>query len=73
MPDWFGQNNSRSFALMQFDTRNDTNATTGGYSNPRLNAVIARASSASTAALAEREWHEAARFLMDDVALVPLT
>ena len=73
-PDWFGENNGRSFGMTQFDSRQLTQNTSnfGGYSNRILNSLFDRATTARSAELAKRAWSDAARLLMDDVALVPL-
>ena len=73
-PDWFGENNGRSMAMTQFDSRQLTqNASNfGGYSDRHLNALFDRATSAQSVELAKQAWSDAARLLMDDIALVPL-
>ena len=71
-PDWFGENNGRSFAMTQFDSRQSTSMNPGGYSNREVDALFDRATSAPSVDLAKRAWLDAARLLMEDVALVPL-
>ena len=74
IPDWFGVNNGRSVIPPLFDGRhlgaNSTNF--GRYHNGAVDAAIDRANTAPTARLAEQAWRDAARRLMDDVAVVPL-
>ncbi|GAA3213285.1 ABC transporter substrate-binding protein [Actinocorallia longicatena] len=72
-PDWYG-NNGRSIIQPLFDGRtygqNSTNY--GGYDNPKVNALIDRALTASTLTRAADAWHEADRLIMNDAAIIPL-
>jgi ABC-type transport system substrate-binding protein len=74
IPDWFGKNNGRSVIAPLFDGRhlglNTQNY--GGYQSQEVNAAIDRAIAAPRVELAEQAWSDAARQLMNDVALVPL-
>jgi ABC-type transport system substrate-binding protein len=74
IPDWFGGNNGRSVIEPLFDGRyfGKNTQNYGGYSNPEVDALIDRATTAGSPGLAEQAWSEAARRLMEDVALVPL-
>jgi ABC-type transport system substrate-binding protein len=73
VPDWFGDNNGRS-VIAYFDGRyfGQNNGNYGGYQNREVNAAIDRATAAPSIELAEQAWSDAARQLMNDVALVPL-
>jgi peptide/nickel transport system substrate-binding protein len=72
--DWFGENNGRSVIAPLFDGRHLGLSTLnfGGYQSQEVNAAIDRATAAPSAELAEQAWSDAARQLMNDVALVPL-
>jgi ABC-type transport system substrate-binding protein len=73
-PDWFGGNNGRSVSSPLFDGRHvgQNSPNYGGYQNPEVDAAIDRALAAPSAELAEAAWSDAARRVMDDVAIVPL-
>jgi ABC-type transport system substrate-binding protein len=73
-PDWYGENNGRSVIEPLFDSRHFGQNTVnyGGYSNPEVDALIDRATTAVSIELAERAWSEAAQRVMEDVAIVPL-
>jgi peptide/nickel transport system substrate-binding protein len=74
VPDWFGEINGRSVIQPLFDGRHFGQNTMnyGGYQNHEVDAAIDRAIAAPSAERAEQAWSEAARRVMDDVALVPL-
>ncbi|MEI6667759.1 MAG: ABC transporter substrate-binding protein [Acidobacteriota bacterium] len=74
IPDWLGRNNGRSFILTGFDSRNfgQNGLDWGGYLNPDVDRQIDRATTAPSAADAERAWIDVARRLIDDLALIPL-
>ena len=73
-PDWFGGNNGRSFVPVLFDGRHlgQNTANFGGYQNAEVDAAIDIANTAPTAERADKAWSDAARLVMDHVALVPL-
>jgi len=74
VPDWFGQNNGRSVIAPLFDGRHfgRNSQNYGGYQNSAVDEAIDRATTAPRVEVAEQAWFDAARRLMDDVALVPL-
>jgi ABC-type transport system substrate-binding protein len=74
LPDWYGENNGRSVIEPLFDGRHFGQNTVnyGGYSNPEVDALIDRATTAENTKSAEQAWSDAARHVMEDVAIVPL-
>jgi ABC-type transport system substrate-binding protein len=75
LPDWYGENNGRSVIEPLFDSRHFGQNTVnfGGYSNPDVDALIDRATTAVSIESAEQAWREAAQRVMEEVAIVPLT
>jgi len=73
-PDWFGEYNGRSVIAPLFDGRRfgQNSPNYGGYGNRDVNALIDRATTARSRELSNEAWSDAARRLMNDVALVPL-
>jgi peptide/nickel transport system substrate-binding protein len=73
-PDWYGENNGRSVMEPLFDGRHfgQNTPNSGGYSNPDVDALIDRATTAASIESAEQAWREAAQRVMEDVAIVPL-
>jgi len=74
IPDWFGQNNGRSVIAALFDGRQlgQNSGNFGGYQSAAVNDAIDRATTAASTEAAGQAWVDAARTLVDDVALVPL-
>jgi ABC-type transport system substrate-binding protein len=74
LPDWYGSSNGRSVFSPLFDGRQlgHMSMNYGLYANPATDAAIDRAMEAATVEDAEAAWSEAARLVMDDVAIVPL-
>ena len=70
-PDWFGQNNGRSVIAPLFDGRQfgQNSQNYGGYQSSVVDEAIDRATTAAREHVAEQAWVDAARRLMDDVAL----
>jgi peptide/nickel transport system substrate-binding protein len=74
-PDWNGANNSRSVIQPLFDGRTFGQASMdyGGYNSSEVNALIDRALSLPRFEDARRVWGEAARHVMADKAIIPLS
>jgi peptide/nickel transport system substrate-binding protein len=74
LPDWYGPNNGRSVFVPLFDGRQSGHMTTnyGLYANQLTDSAIDRALGASSIEAAEAGWAEAAKLVMDDIAIVPL-
>jgi peptide/nickel transport system substrate-binding protein len=74
LPDWYGHN-GRSVIPPLFDGRQlgQNTQNYGHYQSNEVNAAIDRATVAPSAELAEQAWRVAARLLLAEVALVPLT
>jgi peptide/nickel transport system substrate-binding protein len=73
LPDWFG-NDGRTTLASLFQTHCVENTTNYGcYSNHKVDDAIVAGEQATTPAQAAREWAAAARQIMVDAAVVPLT
>jgi peptide/nickel transport system substrate-binding protein len=73
LPDWFG-NDGRTTLAVLFQTQCVENTTNYGcYSNHKVDNAIAAGEQATTRAQAARDWAAAARQIMVDAAVVPLT
>jgi peptide/nickel transport system substrate-binding protein len=74
LPDWYGHN-GRSVIPPLFDGRQlgQNTQNYGRYQSSGVDTAIDRAAVAPSAELAEQAWRVAARLLLADVALVPLT
>lgn len=72
VPDWFG-NNGRSIIEPLFDGRTygPNSVDYGDYNNPKVNALIDQALSASDVNTAASLWHQADVLIMQDAAFVP--
>ncbi|HEX4832638.1 MAG TPA: ABC transporter substrate-binding protein [Trebonia sp.] len=71
--DWYGNNGRTSIApLFSSDSVGANSPNYGGYANPEVDAMIARALDAGSDEEAARWWHQADRLLMTDAAIVPL-
>jgi peptide/nickel transport system substrate-binding protein len=71
IPDWFG-NNGRSVIQPLFTKPGNGSSDFGGYDSPKLNSLVDKALTASSAEASASYWQQASKQLMNDAATVPV-